>query len=306
MTTTFTNSVLKKDVSKTSPVWEIGNNSSQRPCIWMQAGVTAKKNCTHYHDCTGCKYDAAMEKAAATGKHLTWQEAMRRQPGSRRICRHAMSGRADMRTCPMNYNCDRCAFDQVFEDALTPARGHEPVTTTRVKGFDLAGGYYFHSGHTWAAIDSGGVIRVGMDDFSFKVLGGPDGFDLPLVGQELNLARAGWGIRRKHNQADVRSPVNGVITRVNETVRSRPDLSQDHPYGDGWLFTVHNADIKGAVKDLMDDETSIAWLDNDVTTLEQMIEEITGPLAADGGVLQRDVFGGLPALGWDRLTRTFL
>jgi glycine cleavage system H lipoate-binding protein len=187
-------------------------------------------------------------------------------------------------------------------DVRSPVNG----VITRVKGFDLATDYYFSSGHTWAAIDSGGVIRVGMDDFSFKVLGGPDRLDLPLVGQELNQAEPGWGIRRKDHQADVRSPVNGVISRVNETVRTHPGLSQDHPYGDGWLFTVHNADIKGAVKNLMDDEKSAPWLDSEITTLETMIQEITGPLATDGGVLRPDVFATLPALGWDRLTRTFL
>jgi glycine cleavage system H lipoate-binding protein len=306
MTTTLTKNMLKTTVSKTSTIWKAGKDNTPRPCIWMQAGVTPKKNCTHYYDCTGCTYDAAMEKAASAGRHLTWQEAMRRQSGTQRICRHAMTGRADMRTCPMNYNCDRCEFDQMFEDILTHTVGPVRVSTTRVKGFDLADGYYFCSGHTWAAIDSGGVIRVGMDDFTFKVLGGPDAFDLPLVGQELNQNRAGWGIRRKDNQADVRSPVNGVITRVNETARTRPGLSENQPYGEGWLFTVHHSDIKGAVKDLMDDEKSMAWLDSEVTTLEKMIEEITGPLATDGGVLQRDVFGGLPDLGWDRLTRTFL
>jgi len=43
-----------------------------------------------------------------------------------------------------------------------------------------------------------------------------------------------------------------------------------------------------------------------VTTLENMIEKITGPLSADGGVLKADVFGNLPTLGWHNLTHTFL
>ena len=306
MTTTATSPVLKKQVSKTHTIWKNHKDTTHLPCIWMQAGITEKKACTHYHDCTRCRYDAAMKKGAAAGKHLSWQEAMRRQPGTQRICRHAMTGRADMRTCPMNYNCDRCEFDQMFEDTLTHIRNPEYSAFTQVKGFDLATDYYFYSGHTWAAIESGGVLRVGMDDFSFKVLGGPDKFDLPLLGQELTHAKPGWGIWRKDHQADVSSPVNGVITRVNEAVRTRPDLFHTHPYGHGWLFTVHNADIKGAVKNLMDDESSVPWLDSEITTLETMIEEISGPLTTDGGVLKPDVFASLPALGWDRLTRTFL
>ena len=40
--------------------------------------------------------------------------------------------------------------------------------------------------------------------------------------------------------------------------------------------------------------------------MEQMIEEVAGPLPADGGHLAKDIYGNLPALGWDKLTRTFL
>jgi hypothetical protein len=43
-----------------------------------------------------------------------------------------------------------------------------------------------------------------------------------------------------------------------------------------------------------------------VDQLEHMIEEVAGPLAADGGYLADDIFGNLPGLGWDRLRKTFL
>lgn len=275
------------------------------PCLWMQAGVVKKKACTHYYDCATCKYDSGMLKMTGMGR-LSWQDAMRTHEGRDRTCRHAMTLRTGHRTCPMNYNCARCDFDQMFEETLSPAVPPGPAQIKSVKGFQLAQGHYFHSGHTWACIENGGFIRVGMDDFAFKVLGQPDGFDLPLMGQELKQNKAGWGIQRNQNAADVQSPINGVITRVNPKVRKSPDLPGRDPYADGWLFTLHNNDLKGAVKDLFADEASLAWLNQEVTHLEQMIEEVTGPLSADGGFLRSDVYGNLPALGWQNLTRKFL
>jgi glycine cleavage system H lipoate-binding protein len=297
-----------KDNTFPSPqtLWPSGKDKCPHPCIWMQAGVVSKKTCNHYHDCTTCKYDAAMGKLVVAGSHLSWQDAMRQRDSKDRTCRHTLTGRADHRNCPMNYNCDRCEFDQLFEDTLSPGSGHARLKMGDVKGFKLPNGYYFHSGHTWTCVDSGGIIRVGMDDFTFKVLGGPDGFDLPLTGQELSQGKPGWGIRRNQNLADILSPVNGVITRVNPSVRTTPNLPGELPYQDGWLFTVHNADIKGAVKHLMADEKSVNWLSREVTTLEEMIEDVAGPLSADGGLLTRDVYGNLPTLGWKNLTRTFL
>ncbi|MBA3011467.1 MAG: glycine cleavage system protein H [Proteobacteria bacterium] len=276
------------------------------PCLWMQAGVVKKKECTHYYDCASCKYDAAMQKMTATGRHLSWQDAMRRHDSRDRTCRHTLTLRADPRPCPMNYNCSHCDFDQMFEDTLSLAIAQGPGEIADIKGFKLDRSGYFHWGHTWARIEDGGVVRVGMDDFSFKVLGSPDGFDLPLTGQELNQNKAGWGIRQKNNSADVLSPINGIITRVNHGVAKSPALPGNDPYTDGWLFTLHTPDIKDALKDLMAEEESCSWLDREVLVLEQMIEEVTGPLAADGGVLRSNVYGSLPGLGWQNLTRKFL
>nr|WP_319393933.1 hypothetical protein [uncultured Desulfobacter sp.] len=69
-----------------------------------------------------------------------------------------------------------------------------PVTEVfDIKGFKLPAGHFFHTGHTWARIEAGGIIRVGMDGFSFKVLGSPDKMELPLMGQELNHGKPAGG-----------------------------------------------------------------------------------------------------------------
>jgi glycine cleavage system H lipoate-binding protein len=305
-TSTLKSKTTRNDYAKTSTMWKADKDRTIRPCIWMQSGVVAKKNCNHFFDCNSCKYDSAMQKAVDSGKQISWQDAMRMRSSTDRTCRHALTGRADHRICPMNYNCRRCDFDQVFEDTVSTRVNAGAAAVSEIKGFKIADGYYFHKGHTWVSIESGGFFRVGMDDFTFKVLGGPDGFNLPLTGQELNREKPGWGIKREQNFADILSPVNGVITNVNHAVSTSPDIPVNNPYADGWLFTVHNPDLKGAVKELLSDDDCKTWLDGEVTTLETMIETLAGPLSADGGVLTRDVYGNLPTLGWRNLTETFL
>jgi len=247
-----------------------------------------------------------MLKTVNSGKQISWRDAMRKRPGKERVCRHSLTGRIGRRTCPMNYECSSCDFDQYFEDTLSPRTAHAALSFRDVKGFSMAEGSYFHKGHTWVRIESGGVIRIGLDDFFFKVFGKPDRFELPLTGQELNQGKAGWGVKRKENPADVLSPVNGVITDVNSSIRkSGPDPAED-PYGDGWLFAVHNSDIKGAVKELVTDEDGIKWLGDEISVLENMIEEKAGPLSTDGGTLMPDVYGNLPGLDWNLLVNRFL
>ena len=275
-------------------------------CLWMQAGVVKFKNCDNYYDCTTCKYDHAMGQKAAKGKQLSWQEAMRLRPDMDRICRHSLTQRIDTRICAYDYECAKCDFDQYFEDIWTTKNKSMPFEIQQVKGFDVPMGYYFHDGHAWARIESGGYIRVGLDDFSLKLLGQADALDLPLMGKELDQGKIGWGLKRKENNADVRSPVDGVIVEVNSKVRENPRIANRQPYGDGWLFMIRTPDIKGTMKKLVADQGSLTWMNQEVNHLENMIEDVAGPLAADGGYLADDIYGNLPDLGWNNLTQKFL
>jgi glycine cleavage system H lipoate-binding protein len=281
-------------------------NSTENPCLWMQAGAVKKKDCNNYFQCTTCKYDKGMEKMVAKGKQISWQDSMRQKDSSMRMCRHTLTQRMAEKVCPMNYNCSRCEFDQFFEEVLTPKTGRTDIQMTDVKGFQLAQDCHFHNGHTWAYVDDGGLIRIGFDDFSLKVMGEPDALMLPLTGQEINMGKAGWGLRRKDNSADVLSPVNGIIMEVNSDIRNNPGATAKDPYGNGWLFAVHTSDIKASMKVLIKDDDATEWISSEVGALENMIESVAGPITADGGYIQPDVFASLPSLGWNNLTRAFL
>lgn len=276
------------------------------PCLWMQAGVAKFKNCDNYYDCTTCKYDHAMGQKAAKGKQLSWQQAMRLRPDMDRVCRHSLTQRIDTRICAYDYECAKCDFDQYFEDIWTTKNKSVPFEVQQIKGFDVPMGYYFHDGHAWARIESGGFIRVGLDDFSLKLLGKADALDLPLMGKELDQGKIGWGLKRKDNIADVLSPIDGVIVEVNSKVRENPQVANREPYSDGWLFMVRTPDIKGTMKKLMTDKSSLSWMNEEVNHLENMIEDVAGPLAADGGHFADDIYGNLPDLGWNNLTKKFL
>jgi glycine cleavage system H lipoate-binding protein len=277
-----------------------------QPCIWMQAGVVKFKNCNNYYDCTTCKYDFGMAKQVAKGKINSWQETMKRRPAMDRICRHSLTQRIDKRICAYDYECGHCDFDQFFEDVWNTQNKQRPQMLRQVKGFDLPVDQYYHNGHTWARIESGGNIRIGLDDFALKLFGKADALELPLMGKTLDQGVAGWGMRRKDNEAAVMSPVNGVILDVNPRVRENPDMANREPYGDGWLFVVRSPNIKQNKKALMDGVDSLEWINAEISQLENMIETVAGPLAADGGHLADDIYGVLPELGWQNLTRTFL
>jgi hypothetical protein len=126
------------------------------------------------------------------------------------------------------------------------------------------------------------------------------------MGKELDMGNVGWGLRRNDKLADILSPVGGVIVEVNSKVRENPEIANHAPYSDGWLFMVRTPDVKKTVQKLMKDTDSLEWINTEVAKLEGLIEDVAGPLAADGGYLQDDIYGNLPDLGWENLTKTFL
>jgi len=296
-------SVLRGQVWMVKPDREA---KTANPCLWMQTGAVKFKNCNNFLDCTTCRYDSEMLKRVEAGKEVCWQEIMRKKEGLGRICRHSLTNRVGTRICAYDYECSKCDFDQFVEDVLTLKSESRPRETQKIKGFAVPTDCYFHDGHTWARIESGGYLRVGMDDFALKLLGTPDRFNLPLMGKELHEGRACWGFRRGDRAADVLSPVGGVIMEVNSTVRENTEVAGREPYEGGWLFMVRTRDIKGAVNKLKVDRSAMQWMNGEVTTLENLIEEVAGPVAADGGYLAGDIYGNLPQLGWTTLTRTFL
>jgi glycine cleavage system H lipoate-binding protein len=231
---------------------------------------------------------------------------MRKRTELDRLCRHTLTNRIEKRVCAYDYECSSCDFDQLFEDVWTTKSKSYPTEVHDIKGFNIPADYWYHSGHAWARIESGGFIRVGLDDFALKVLGEADALELPLMGKELDQNKPGWGLKRKENMADVLSPVDGVIVEVNANVRENPGIANREPYSDGWLFMVRNPNIKKTMKNLMTDTSSFDWINQEINRLESMIEEVAGPLAADGGYLGSDVFGNLPKLGWKNLTNAFL
>jgi len=54
-----------------------------------------------------------------------------------------------------------------------------------VSGYRLADDYYYHPGHSWARLEQGGRMKIGIDDFIVKVFGQAGSLKLPDRGTVL-------------------------------------------------------------------------------------------------------------------------
>ena len=295
--------------------------AEESPCVWMQAGLIRKKTCETDYQCTDCSLDAAMYSIASENRRLKnrgfkgrgnrekiipWKEKMRTFPISKRPCVHHMKRRIGYRTCTNNYKCGECEFDQCFEDQYTVNAKVTPMDVLEVEGIRIPQGYYFHRGHTWAKIEEGTSVLVGIDDFVLRLLGSGDSIEAPLLGKEVKQETPAILFKRGKETAKFVSPVTGVITGTNQKLREQGALANREPYSDGWVMKVQVIDLRSDLKNLMINKETERYIIHEVALLNKVIEEQAGLPAIERDVFREDIFGNIPELSWRKLVSIFL
>lgn len=92
--------------------------------------------------------------------------------------------------------------------------------------------------HEWARVESDGTITVGISDHAQGALGDLVFVEVPEVGKALKKGNAAAVVESVKAASDVYSPVSGEVIAANATLGSAPELVNQDPYGQGWLFKI--------------------------------------------------------------------
>ena len=151
----------------------------------------------------------------------------------------------------------------------TRERGQTITTPLELQAFKMRDGLLYHQGHTWAAVDEDGLVRVGMDDFAQKLLGPITAVFPPRTGTQLAQGEPGWRVRVDGDSVAVLSPVEGQVIRWNEEVLRTPEVVNRDPYGDGWLLEVRVPNPSAVGRNLLSGPVALAWMDEVAERLER-------------------------------------
>lgn len=174
-----------------------------------------------------------------------------------------------------------------------------------VAGFALPEHLRYHPGHTWALAESPQMVRIGLDDFAAKLIGHADRVLLPERGRWIRQGQPLMVVERDGAKTELVSPMEGVITNVNDSVLEKPELAWSDPYGDGWLVTVQSPDAKTNFRNLLSGGTARKWMEEAAARLRGRIPMLATAVAQDGGVAVNDLSHQMPDQEWSELAREF-
>jgi len=127
---------------------------------------------------------------------------------------------------------------------------------------DIPSDLRYAESHEWVSQEEEGVVKVGISDHAQSQLGDLVFVELPEEGETFGKGDACAVVESVKAASDIYCPVSGEIVVVNEALADTPEIVNNDPYGDGWLFSV-KLDDAGELDDLMDAEAYREHLDED-------------------------------------------
>ncbi len=92
--------------------------------------------------------------------------------------------------------------------------------------------------HEWVSPPKDGVCRVGISDFAQQELGDIVFVEFPDPPQVVQQGETAVTIESVKAATDAYAPMGGVLSSVNSDVEDSPQMVNEDPYVQGWLFEI--------------------------------------------------------------------
>lgn len=108
----------------------------------------------------------------------------------------------------------------------------------------------YYKEHEWVKVENS-IATIGITDYAQDALGDIVYLDLPDVGEEVMAGDTVGEIESVKSTADLHTPVSGKVIEINQNAIDNPEIINEQPYGDGWLFKIDLSD-PDEINSLMD------------------------------------------------------
>ena len=107
---------------------------------------------------------------------------------------------------------------------------------------EISGNLLYTKDHEWLRLADDGSVTVGISDHAQEALGELVFVEVPEVGDSLSVGDACAVVESVKAASDIYCPLTGEVAEVNSTLADTPELVNNSPYEDGWVFRLQPED----------------------------------------------------------------
>ena len=154
---------------------------------------------------------------------------------------------------------------------ITPST---PQSTSKHE-FNVPAGVFISPAHNWVSLELNGMVRVGIDDFTQKILGKIDNIALPNKGQKAKKGEPLFSIKKGVHTMTFPSPVSGKIVSANTNLNDHIEYVNMKPYELGWMCSIEPTNLNEDLHTLKIGSDTLSWYQKEIDRFHETIKEIS-------------------------------
>lgn len=111
----------------------------------------------------------------------------------------------------------------------------------------------FTSSHEWVRDEGDDTVTIGITDHAQELLGDLVFVELPDIGDVIETGGEAGVVESVKAASDIYSPVTGEVIEINEDLVDSPELVNEQPYDNGWIYKIKLSN-SSEMDDLLDAE----------------------------------------------------
>ncbi len=120
----------------------------------------------------------------------------------------------------------------------------------QVLDYDIPDDLYYSKEHEWVRIE-GKTAVLGITDYAQKSLHEVVYVETPKVDSQIEQFQSIGSVESVKSVSDIFTPVSGKIIEINAELAESPELTNEDPYGKGWIAKVQSANFDEDLKKLL-------------------------------------------------------
>lgn len=103
---------------------------------------------------------------------------------------------------------------------------------------DIPSDLRYTSSHEWVREEDDGTVTIGITDHAQSLLGEIVFVELPQVDSDIISGAESGVLESVKAASDLYAPISGEIIDINQDLVDSPNLVNEDPYGEGWIFKI--------------------------------------------------------------------